>query len=49
MRTIQPGGGEMKAITISRQNGSGGGEVGARLAERLNRSTPAWACSLPSM
>ena len=36
MRTIQPGGGEMKAITISRQYGSVGGEVGARLAERLN-------------
>jgi cytidylate kinase len=26
----------MKAITISRQYGSGGGEIGARLAERLN-------------
>src|ERR1700694_1824455 len=36
MSTIQPGGGEMKAITISRQYGSGGGEIGARLAERLN-------------
>ncbi len=26
----------MKAITISRQYGSGGGEIGARLAQRLN-------------
>ncbi len=26
----------MKAITISRQYGSGGGEIGARLAKRLN-------------
>ena len=26
----------MKAITISRQYGSGGGEIGARLAARLN-------------
>ncbi len=36
MSTLQPDGGEMKAITISRQYGSGGGEIGARLAERLN-------------
>src|SRR5438874_10647203 len=36
MSTIQPSGGEMKAITISRQYGSGGGEIGARLARRLN-------------
>src|SRR5947209_11618929 len=36
MSTIQPSGGEMKAITISRLYGSGGGEVGARLAQRLN-------------
>ena len=36
MRTIQPGGGEMKAITISHHYGSVGGEVGARLTERLN-------------
>jgi cytidylate kinase len=36
MSTMQPGGGEMKAITISRQYGSGGGEIGARLAKRLN-------------
>jgi cytidylate kinase len=36
MSTIQPGGGGMKAITISRQYGSGGGEIGARLARRLN-------------
>jgi CMP/dCMP kinase len=36
MSTIQPNGGEMKAITISRQYGSGGGEIGARLAKRLN-------------
>ncbi len=36
MSTLQPGGGEMKAITISRQYGSGGGEIGARLAQRLN-------------
>ena len=36
MSTIQPGGGEMKAITISRQYGSSGGEIGARLAQRLN-------------
>ena len=31
MSTLQPDGGEMKAITISRQYGSGGGEIGARL------------------
>lgn len=36
MSTLQPDGGEMKAITISRQYGSGGGEVAARLARRLN-------------
>ncbi|HJT57150.1 MAG TPA: cytidylate kinase-like family protein [Ktedonobacteraceae bacterium] len=36
MSTQQPNGGEMKAITISRQYGSGGGEIGARLAQRLN-------------
>ena len=36
MSTLQPDGGEMKAITISRQYGSGGGEIGARLAKRLN-------------
>ena len=36
MSTIQPNGGEMKAITISRLYGSGGGEIGARLARRLN-------------
>src|SRR5205823_13472761 len=36
MSTIQPGGGEMKAITISRLYGSGGGEIAARLARRLN-------------
>lgn len=36
MSTIQPSGGEMKAITISRLYGSGGGEIGARLAQRLN-------------
>src|SRR5437764_9117237 len=36
MSTQQPDGGEMKAITISRQYGSGGGEIGARLAKRLN-------------
>ncbi|HEU0002268.1 MAG TPA: cytidylate kinase-like family protein, partial [Ktedonobacteraceae bacterium] len=30
------GGGEMKAITISRLYGSGGGEIGARVARRLN-------------
>src|SRR5437588_9292549 len=36
MSTQQPDGGEMKAITISRQYGSGGGEIGARLAQRLN-------------
>ena len=36
MSTIQPSGGEMKAITISRLYGSGGGEIGARLARRLN-------------
>ncbi len=36
MSTLQPDGGEMKAITISRQYGSGGGEIAARLAERLN-------------
>jgi cytidylate kinase len=36
MSTLQPNGGEMKAITISRQYGSGGGEIGARVAERLN-------------
>ena len=36
MSTLQPDGGEMKAITISRQYGSGGGEIGARLAERLH-------------
>ena len=36
MSTIQPNGGEMKAITISRQYGSGGGEIGARLAQRLH-------------
>jgi CMP/dCMP kinase len=36
MSTIQPSGGEMKAITISRQYGSGGGEIAARLAQRLH-------------
>ena len=36
MSTPQPDGAGMKAITISRQYGSGGGEIGARLAERLN-------------
>ena len=36
MSTIQPSGGEMKAITISRMYGSGGGEIAARLARRLN-------------
>jgi CMP/dCMP kinase len=36
MSTVQPGAGEMKAITISRQYGSGGGEIGARVARRLN-------------
>ena len=36
MSTIQPSGGEMKAITISRLYGSGGGEIAARLARRLN-------------
>jgi cytidylate kinase len=36
MSTQQPDGGEMKVITISRQYGSGGGEIGARLAKRLN-------------
>ena len=36
MSTIQPNGGEMKAITISRQYGSGGGEIAARLAQRLH-------------
>ncbi|MFL5704256.1 MAG: AAA family ATPase [Ktedonobacteraceae bacterium] len=35
MSTLQPGGGEMKAITISRQYGSGGGEIAARLAKCL--------------
>lgn len=36
MSTVQPGVGEMKAITISRLYGSGGGEIGARVARRLN-------------
>jgi cytidylate kinase len=36
MSTEQPGAGEMKAITISRLYGSGGGEIGARVARRLN-------------
>jgi cytidylate kinase len=36
MSTHPPSGGEMKAITISRQYGSGGGEIAARLALRLN-------------
>ena len=36
MSTVQPGAREMKAITISRLYGSGGGEIGARVAKRLN-------------
>lgn len=36
MSTIQPGGGKMKAITIARQYGSGGGEIADRLAHHLN-------------
>lgn len=36
MSTVQPGVEEMKAITISRLYGSGGGEIGARVARRLN-------------
>ncbi|HET9922406.1 MAG TPA: cytidylate kinase-like family protein [Ktedonobacteraceae bacterium] len=36
MSTQQPNRAEMKAITISRQYGSGGGEIGARLAQRLH-------------
>ncbi len=36
MSTRQPSGGGMRAITISRQYGSGGGEIGTRLAARLN-------------
>lgn len=36
MSTVQPSSGEMKAITISRLYGSGGGEIGARVAQRLN-------------
>lgn len=36
MSTPQPDREAMKAVTISRQYGSGGGEIGARLARRLN-------------
>jgi len=36
MSMRQPNAAGMKAITISRQYGSGGGEIAARLAERLN-------------
>lgn len=36
MSTLQPGEAEMKAITISRLYGSGGSEIGARVARRLN-------------
>jgi cytidylate kinase len=36
MTTMQPNVGAMKAITISRQYGSGAGEIAARLAARLN-------------
>src|SRR5437868_13271190 len=36
MSMRQPNAAGMKPITISRQYGSGGGEIGARLAERLN-------------
>ena len=36
MTTMQPHVGAMKAITISRQYGSGAGEIAARLAARLN-------------
>ena len=36
MSTRQPTGGAIRAITLSRQYGSGGGEIGARLAAQLN-------------
>src|SRR5438270_3241957 len=36
MSMRQPNAAGMKAITISRQYGSGGGETAARLAQRLN-------------
>ena len=36
MSTTQPAGSGVRAITISRQYGSGGGEIAARLAQRLN-------------
>jgi len=36
MSTKEPIGEAIRAITISRKSGSGGGEIGARLAARLN-------------
>jgi CMP/dCMP kinase len=35
MSTPEPGVTAMRAVTISREYGSGGGEIAARLAERL--------------